>query len=68
MVSALQYVVRGKQAIGFLLSAGSKGYRAFDQDGRPIGLFEDEDKAAAAVYKAAATDTISNSPRPMAAH
>ena len=63
MVLALQYVVRDKRAIGFLLSAGSKGYRAFDQDGRPIGLFKD--KAAAAVYDAA---TISNSPRPMAAH
>ena len=64
MVLALQYVVRDKRAIGFLLSAGSKGYRAFDQDERPIGLFKDEDKAAAAVYDAA----ISNSPRPVAAH
>ena len=53
----LRYVVRNKQAIGFLLSAGQKGYRAFDQDGRPIGLFKDEDRAAKAVYEEAATDT-----------
>jgi hypothetical protein len=59
MVLRLQYVVRDRQAIGFLLGAGSKGYRAFDQDGRPIGLFEDEEEAAAAVYEAAATDTTS---------
>src|SRR5262249_58485760 len=50
------YVVRDKQSIGFLLSAGQKGYHAFDQDGRPIGLFKDEDRAAKAVYEAA-TDT-----------
>jgi hypothetical protein len=49
----LQYVVRDKEPIGFLLSAGRKGYRAFDQDGRPLGLFEDEDKAAKAVYEEA---------------
>jgi hypothetical protein len=47
----LLYVVRNKRAIGFLLSVGPKGYRAFDQDGRPIGLFEDEDRAARAVYE-----------------
>ena len=53
----LQYVVRNKRAIGFLLSAGTRGYRAFDQEGRPIGLFEDEERAAEAVYEGAATDT-----------
>jgi hypothetical protein len=53
MTPSLQYVIRDKQAIGFLLNAGSKGYRAFDQDGQPIGLFEDEDKAAKAVYQEA---------------
>jgi hypothetical protein len=31
--SELQYVIRDNQAIGFLLSAGPKGYRAFDADG-----------------------------------
>jgi hypothetical protein len=49
----LQYVIRNKQAIGFLLSAGPKGYRAFDVNGRPIGLFDDENKAAAAVHEGA---------------
>jgi hypothetical protein len=51
MTAPLQYVVRDKEAIGFLLSAGPKGYRAFDADGRPIGLFADEHQAAQAVYE-----------------
>ena len=56
MTPTLHYVLRNKQAIGFLLSAGPKGFRAFDQEGLPIGLFEDEDGAARAVYeKAGAT-------------
>jgi hypothetical protein len=46
-----QYIVRDKEAIGFLLSAGPKGVRAFDADGRSIGLFEDEHRAAKAVYE-----------------
>jgi hypothetical protein len=46
MTPSLQYVIRNKEAIGFLLSAGPKGYRAFDRDGLPIGLFENEDRAA----------------------
>ena len=50
----LQYVIRNKQAIGFLLSAGPKGYRAFDRDGRPIGLFDSEERAVKAVYEQAA--------------
>jgi hypothetical protein len=33
MTATLQYVIRNKEAIGFLLSAGPKGFRAFDQDG-----------------------------------
>jgi hypothetical protein len=54
--SELQYVIRDNQAIGFLLSAGPKGCRAFDVDGRPIGLFEDEDQAAKAIYDRATND------------
>jgi hypothetical protein len=53
MTPSLQYIIRNREAIGFLMSAGTKGYRAFDQDGRPIGLFEDADKAARAVYEEA---------------
>ena len=51
MSATLQYVIRDKEAIGFLLSAGPKGVRAFDADGRPIGLFQDEHQAAKAVYE-----------------
>ena len=54
MTTPLQYVIRDKQAIGFLLSAGPRGYRAFDADGLPLGLFEDEHKAAKAIYEQAA--------------
>jgi len=50
---SLQYVLKDKSAIGFILSAGPKGYRAFDQDGRSIGLFESEELAARAVYQQA---------------
>jgi hypothetical protein len=53
MTATLQYVIRNKEAIGFLLSAGPEGYRAFDVDGKPIGLFPDADKAARAVYQEA---------------
>jgi len=41
---------RNRVCIGFLLSAGPKSYRAYDQDGRPIGLFDSEELAARAVY------------------
>jgi hypothetical protein len=53
-----QYIVRDKEAIGFLLSAGPKGVRAFDADGRSIGLFEDEHRAAKAVYEQTAPNSI----------
>jgi hypothetical protein len=56
--SELQYVIRDNQAIGFLLSAGPKGYRAFNADGQPIGLFENEDRAAKAVHEQAAPNSI----------
>ena len=49
----LRYVLRDKDAISFILSAGPKGYRAFDHDGRPIGLFDKEELAARAVYQQA---------------
>jgi hypothetical protein len=46
----LQYVLHGKEVVGFLMSAGPKGYRAYDQDGKPLGLFSDEHEAPRAVY------------------
>jgi hypothetical protein len=58
MTAPFQYVIRDKEAIGFLLSAGPKGCRAFDADGLPIGLFEDEHRAAKAVYEQTAPNSI----------
>jgi hypothetical protein len=57
---SLQYVIRDKRAIGFILGAGPKGYRAFDEGGRPIGLFDSEELAARAVYEQA--DAARSSP------
>jgi hypothetical protein len=51
----MQYVLRNKNAIGFILSS-AKGYRAFDADGQPIGLFADPDLAARAVYERASKE------------
>jgi hypothetical protein len=51
MPMTMQYVVRNKRAIGFILSAGPKNYRAFNADGLPIGLFDSEALAARAVYQ-----------------
>jgi hypothetical protein len=46
----LRYVLRNKQAVGFILSAGPKGFRAFDEDGRTIGMFDNAELAAKAIY------------------
>ena len=55
--SELQYVIRDNQAIGFLLSAGPKGYRAFDVDGLTLGLYESEQLAARAIYEQASNSS-----------
>jgi hypothetical protein len=39
--------------VGFLLSAGQRGWKAYDDNGRPIGLFDSEELAARAVYEQA---------------
>ena len=50
----MQYVIREKHAIGFILST-AKGYRAFDVDGSPIGSFDSEALAAKAIYQSDTT-------------
>jgi hypothetical protein len=57
--SELQYVIRDNQAIGFLLSAGPKGYRAFDADGLTLGLYESEELAAKAINEQASNSSTS---------
>jgi hypothetical protein len=54
----LQYVVKNKDAIGFILRAGTKGWRAYDESGRSIGLFDNQDDAAKAVYEQANTAPV----------
>jgi hypothetical protein len=55
----LQCVIRDRAAIGFVLSAGRRGWNAFDSDGCGLGLFPSEKAAARAVYEQAAADDSS---------
>jgi hypothetical protein len=48
----LQYVISDERPIGLILSC-AKGWKSYDQDGRPIGLFDGEDQAVRAVYEQA---------------
>ena len=47
----LRSVMRDRVCVGFLVTCGPKGVRAFDEGGRPIGSFESEELAARAVYQ-----------------
>jgi len=42
--------------VGFLRSAGPRGFMAYDSDGQPLGLFQDK-QPANEVIKAASTYT-----------
>jgi hypothetical protein len=55
--SELQYVIHDNQAIGFLLSAGPKVYRAFDADGLTLGHYKSEELAAEAIYEQASNSS-----------
>jgi hypothetical protein len=55
MDGKLQYVISDKRPIGFVLSC-AKGWKSYDQDGRPIGLFDSEDLATRAVYEQQLTE------------
>jgi hypothetical protein len=44
-------VYDGREAIGFLVRRGPAGIKAFDADGRSIGMFSDEGEAASAVWR-----------------
>jgi hypothetical protein len=48
----LQYVISDERPIGFILSC-AKGWKSYDQDGQPLGLFDSEDQAVKAVYERA---------------
>jgi hypothetical protein len=49
----LQYVISDERPIGFLLPCAN-GWKSYDQDGQPLGLFANEHDAAKAVYERAA--------------
>ena len=55
--SELQYVIHDNQAIGFLLSAGPKGYQAFDADGLTLGHYKSEELAAKAICEEASNSS-----------
>src|SRR6516225_8974582 len=48
----LQYVISNERPIGFLLSCAS-GWKSYDVDGQPLGIFHNENDAAKAVYQPA---------------
>ena len=48
----LQYVISDERPIGFLLSCAN-GWKSYDVDGQPLGIFPNESDAAKAVYQPA---------------
>jgi hypothetical protein len=56
----LQYVISDERPIGFILSCVS-GWKSYDMDGRPIGLFDSEALAAKAVYAQANAAPVAES-------
>jgi hypothetical protein len=46
---ALISVYEGRQCIGFLLNRGRLGWEAFDANEQPIGVFDGQAAAAAAI-------------------
>ena len=40
--------------VGFLRSAGPRGFQAYDADGQPLGLFQDKHAAVEAITAASA--------------
>ena len=52
LISVLSSTARG--VIGFLLNS-AKGFRSFDRDGQPIGMFSDKEKAVRSIYEASTT-------------
>jgi hypothetical protein len=46
-------VMNGRDTLGFLLPSRSGGWRAFDDEGRPIGEFPNREAARAAIVHAA---------------
>jgi len=56
----LQYVISDERPIGFLLSCAN-GWKSYDVNGRPIGLFDSADLAARAVYEQAEAAPVAES-------
>jgi len=54
----LQYVISDERPIGFLLSCAG-GWKSYDRNGRPIGLFDSEELAARAAYEQANAAQVS---------
>src|SRR5262245_23007076 len=54
LISVLSSSARG--VVGFLLTS-ARGFRAFDQDGRPIGYFGSKEGAVASIYESCTAST-----------
>ena len=56
----LEYVISDERPIGFILSCTS-GWKSYDVDGQPLGIFPNENDAARAVYHHAGAGCAANS-------
>ena len=56
----LQYVISDERPIGFILPCAN-GWKSYDVNGPPIGLFDSEHEAARAVYEQAEAAPVAES-------
>jgi len=49
--------------VGFLRSAGPRGFQAYDADGQPLGLFQDKQAAIKAITAPNSTEMTNESLR-----
>ena len=56
----LQYVISDERPIGFILPCAN-GWKSYDVNGRPIGLFDSEHEAARAIYEQAEAALVAES-------
>jgi len=47
-----QTILAHGRCVGFLRSAGPKGFTAYDADGQPLGMFQDKAAAVEAITAA----------------
>jgi hypothetical protein len=56
-MTAISPVMSGSTCVGFILRRGRGGFESYDINAAPLGIFENEEKAAAAVLAASEQHT-----------